>query len=47
MGWAVSKDKKIIRFSDKVKTFLRGIFQGGAQGDKKDNAVGVAYHMYV
>lgn len=47
MGWAVSKDKKIIRFSDKVKTFLRGIFQGGAQGGKKVNAVDVAYHMRV
>ncbi|XP_052065791.1 uncharacterized protein LOC127705502 [Mytilus californianus] len=47
MGWALSKDKKIIRFSDKVKTFLRGIFQGGSQGGKKVNAVDVANHMRV
>ena len=29
MGWALKKDKKCVRFSEKVKNYLQGIFEAG------------------
>ncbi|XP_021349429.1 uncharacterized protein LOC110447815 [Mizuhopecten yessoensis] len=45
-GWALRKDRKINRFFEKVKTFLRGIFEAG-QGGKKVNPMDAANHMRV
>ena len=31
-GWALRKDRKVVRFCEKVKAYLRGTFQAGAHG---------------
>ena len=45
MGWSLKKERKIIRHSQKVKTYLTDVFNKGAKTGKKANAATVAIEM--
>ncbi|XP_052097306.1 uncharacterized protein LOC127732267 [Mytilus californianus] len=46
-GWALKKEKKHVRFSDKVKLYLKSIFEDGEKSGNKMNAGTVARNMRV
>lgn len=46
-GWALKRDKKQVRFNDKVKSYLRTIFEEGEKSGNKMNATAVAKSMRV
>ncbi|CAG2245178.1 unnamed protein product [Mytilus edulis] len=47
MGWALKKERRNVRFDEKVKDYLRGIFAGGEGSGRKANAADVARNMRV
>ena len=46
-GWALRKDRKVVRFSEKVKPYLRGMLEAGAHSGNKINSMDVARNMRV
>ena len=46
-GWALRKNRKVVRFSEKLKTYLRGMFEAGAHSGNKINPMDVARKMRV
>ncbi|XP_062614103.1 uncharacterized protein LOC134275825 isoform X2 [Saccostrea cucullata] len=46
-GWALKKEKKHVRFSEKVKTYLRCIFAEGDKNGQRMNSLAVAKNMRV
>ena len=44
-GWAFKKGKRATRFSDKVRSYLKGIFLQGEESGNKANAANVASKM--
>ena len=47
MGWAMKRDRKRVRFDEKVKNYLRGIFEGGEGSGSKANPSDVVRNMRV
>ena len=45
LGWALKKGKHATRFSDKVRSYLKGIFLQGEETGNKANAANVALKM--
>lgn len=47
MGWAQKKERKGVRFSERVKVYLKKVFEDGEKSGNKANATNVARHMRV
>ena len=47
LGWALKRDKKHSKFSEKVKNYLKTIFEEGEKSGRKMNANVVARNMRV
>ena len=47
MGWALKKERKNPRFDEKVKTYLKGIFEAGERSGRKANPCDVSKNMRV
>ncbi|XP_063418195.1 uncharacterized protein LOC134700982 [Mytilus trossulus] len=47
LGWALKKDRKNHRFSEKVKVYLKGVFDEGESSGNKANPVNVSRNMRV
>ncbi|XP_052085173.1 angiopoietin-2-like [Mytilus californianus] len=45
MGWALKKEKKYVRFSQNVKSYLTELFKIGEASGKKENPAAVAMNM--
>ncbi|VDH90625.1 Hypothetical predicted protein [Mytilus galloprovincialis] len=47
MGWALKKERKVVRFSDNVKSYLSNIFEEGERSGIKANPSTVVRNMRV
>ncbi|VDI38005.1 Hypothetical predicted protein [Mytilus galloprovincialis] len=47
MGWALKKERKVVRFSDNVKSYLSNIFEEGERSGIKANPLTVVRNMRV
>ena len=47
MGWALKRDRKSVRFDEKVKHYLRGIYAGGKGSGSKARPAHVVRNMRV
>ena len=47
MGWALKEDRRNVRFNEKVKAYLKGIFEAGERSGRKANALDISRNMRV